>query len=262
LQNEVVIEFDEDDQQLNRKLADEVGTRLYKDGIPYSKWHSGNKSYHIHFFIETGEAGHIAVLKKTVMRHYGTFYIDKANRLHKFYDKEFHKILPDLRLASDNHLIRAEYGVHEKTGQPKSLIYTSKDYPKKVELSQTIWQEYVRQVTLAMRRNVSRDVSQIQSLPGFKYIITSENFRLSDDGRERALFMLIHTLKDKYKEDKDGFVKYLQEWYRYSSGRKLTNLDIANKVRYHWNRNYTITTNYLNELLESIGREDLIDKKE
>lgn len=258
--NELVIEYDEDDKELNRKLADRVHLKLREDGVEFAKWTSGNKSVHIHAFINPKDARHLSLLKKVFLRYYGTFFVDKNNRIYEEAGEGRTKILPDLRLCSDTHLIRAEYGVHEKTQQHKTLISKTKDYGKLTEIKQEIWEEYVKQITAVTRRKITFDVNQISSLPGFKYIVSSENFRLSDDGRERALFMLIHVLKGKYKDRYDEFVAYLQDWYRYSSGTKLTDEDIRRKVRYHWNRSYVITTNYLNELLESIGREDLIEK--
>ena len=55
LDNEVVIEFDEEDKTLNRKCADYVCKRLKTDNIGFSKWDSGNKSIHVHCMIDTGE---------------------------------------------------------------------------------------------------------------------------------------------------------------------------------------------------------------
>jgi hypothetical protein len=108
-----------------------------------------------------------------------------------------------------------------------------------------------------VQRRVTTDVNTLTEHPGLKYILTAHQFREAEDGRERALFMLIHLLKPKHT-DKAELTKYLQEWYRYSGGTKLLDRDIERKVSYHWNRDYNITERFLDELLESIGREDLI----
>jgi hypothetical protein len=98
-------------------------------------------------------------------------------------------------------------------------------------------------------------VHDITKTDGFKYILDAVKFRQSDDGRERALFMLIHCLKPQYKENKEGLILFLQSWYSYSSGVKLSAKDIRNKVNYHWNKDYKIGIHYLNNLLESLGIE-------
>jgi hypothetical protein len=73
--------------------------------------------------------------------------------------------------------------------------------------------------------------------------------------------MLIHLLKPRYTTMEE-LTTVLQQWYRYSSTTPgLSDNQVAAKVRYHWTKNYTITERYLEELLESIGRHDLVTKK-
>jgi len=241
LSNEVVIEFDDNDANKNREYADEVARRLKLDNISFSKWFSGNKSVHIHFFIDVGQARNISLLKNTIMR---------------YYTKDLP--LPDLRLSTPNHLVRAEYGKHEKTGNIKSFISCNGKYPEICKLPKPLWDYYVSRQITVIKRKVSTDVNQLSELEGFKYIVSSHMFREVDDGRERAMFMLIHVLKPKYKDRKDEFIKFMQDWYKYSGGRQLTDLQIERKVNYHWNREYNFTEKYLYDLLESIGKTDLI----
>lgn len=241
LKNEVVIEFDDKDKDENRKNAFEVAKQLRHDGYAVSCWSSGNKSTHVHTFIDVAEAKSIPLLKNCFIRHY-------ARGLP----------LPDLRLCADAHLIRAEYGVHEKTGERKTIINQDVDYPKVKKVRQDVWDRYTTERKIIMQRRISTDLNDISTLPGFQFILTTDEFRKADDARERALFMLIHVLKPKYKDDKQKFIQYLQDWYSYSSGKQLSPRDIENKVNYHWNRTYRIGQRYLNELLEVCGRADLI----
>jgi len=241
LQNEVVIEFDDDDMITNKKYADIVARRLQADGFHTAKWWSGNKSTHLHFFINPMKAHNIPLLKNTIMRHYGKGLP-----------------LPDLRLCANNHLIRAEYGIHEGTGKKKKLISISGKYPKVNKISKVIWDKYIIAARTVMRRRVSTDVNKISELPGFKYILTSHEFKEAEDGRERALFLLIHTLKGQYEGRKAEFARYLIDWYKYSGGFKLTSQQIENKLNYHWKKNYTLGETFLNELLESIGCKEKI----
>lgn len=241
---EVVFEFDNEDMELNKKLVDIIGKRLHRDGFGWTKWYSGNKSTHLHTFINTKKARNIPSLKRSFIRHYTSDL----------------PTVPDMRLASKNHLIRAEHGIHEKTGNKKDFISARGDFPSMVEPPQGVWERYNREQEIISKRKLTRDLTSLETHKGFKYIINSEEFRASDDGRERALFMLIHILKPKYKDRKSELINFLQEWYRYSSGMKLTDHQIASKVNYHWNRNYNITSRYINELLESIGRSDLCER--
>jgi len=97
-------------------------------------------------------------------------------------------------------------------------------------------------------------------LKGFKFLLNPEDFRVVEDGRERVLFMLIHVLKEGYKE-KEDLVRFLWDWYKYSGGFKLSEGDVRRKVVYHWNRTYFLTERFLNELLEELGLEKFIRKE-
>jgi hypothetical protein len=243
LHNEIVIEFDDDDYQRNLKNANEVFYRLKKDKHKPSKWKSGNKSVHVHCFVDIAGARNVSLLKKSFMRYYCKGIP-----------------LPDLQLASDNHLIRAEFGLHEKTGNHKEPLYVPYKFPEITEIPQPVWDEYVKQKSAVIKRTITTQLKDITQLEGFKYILSTHNFRQAEDGRERAMFLLIHTLKHNYT-DKNEFIRFIQDWYKYSGGYKLTAVDIENKVKYHWNRDYTLGERYLNELLESIGKEELIKRE-
>lgn len=264
LKNEIVIEFDDDSHKQNKLNANVVYNRLTNFGLQVAKFESGNKSVHVHTFIDHKNCVNLSTFKRVFMRYFGTMYKDGDKW---YYDKKdipedivskCTRILPDMRLGDENHLIRCEHGMHEKTGKFKTRISSTRMYPMIGDAPDIVWDKYVKQMKINTRRKMTTNLKDIDSLPGFQFVVTSEKFRLSDDGRERALFMLIHVLKHKYQDKKDEFIKFLQEWYRYSSGSKLSDRDIENKVNYHWLRDYTIGVGYLNRLLEDIGRGDLI----
>lgn len=247
LYNEVVIEFDTDNQKLNRKCVDLAALKLKADGIKWAKWKSGNKSTHLHFLINPKEANRLNLLKSAFLKLYGTFYIK---------DK---RISPDFRLCGNNILIRAEYGLHEKTGNKKSLISKDKEYPCISEVPERVWKEYGKSVRKVLKQKLTKADKDLINSAGFKFFLDSDSLRITDDGRERAMFMLIHCLKSQYSDRQDEFIRFIQEWYRYSSGRKLTPYQIEQKVKYHWNRHYTFTRQYLNNLLYELGKDDLIE---
>lgn len=241
LRNEVVIEFDNPDKKENLRLAQGVSKELKEIGVDHAIWFSGNKSYHVHCLLDMGAATNTAGVKRCFMRH-----VCK-------------EALPDLQLAGDNHLIRAEWGVHEKTGKKKELIYRMQNYPRVSRIPPRVWVEYYQERRQAAFNAVSSNV-KIKEHPGFKFILESAEFKESDDGRKRALYLLTNVLKEDYREKKEELVKLLQDWYRYTGGRGLTDREVAQTVNYQWDKPYRISERYLNEFLESIGRGDLVRK--
>jgi len=237
LNNEVVIEFDDVDSELNRKCADEVCKRLSSDGLSFSKWFSGGKSVHVHILIDYGDASNVKLLKTVFIRH----YTDKL------------PLLPDLQLTYDNHLIRAEFGLHESTGKSKSLIYKSKDYPKLNIINKEVWNKYVKAKSIVLQRRVSIDIKGFEELPKVKSLFKTEELKRIGDGRERALLLLIRILRNKYT--KEELIKYCIDWYKYAGGNKLNERQIAGKVYYYWEKDYSIRfwNEYLDDLLADIG---------
>lgn len=238
LLNEVVIEFDDDNPQVNEEYAYKVSTRLKQDKIAHTMWDSGGKSIHIHFFINPKTVGSIRLLKKVVMRHY----------------TEGLPIKPDMRLAVDSHLIRAEYGLHEKTGRRKRPIYKGRDYLKDNVLPMAVWQKYASARTTTIKRKTSKDMTD--SCVCLKHLASAEQFRENQDGCERALFILLHSgLTSKYSMS--DLEDYLWDWYKYAGGYKLNEQQVRGKVRYHYHKNYG-TYSMIVELLEDLGREDIL----
>lgn len=237
---EVVIEYDTDDMKANRKYVDIIANRLSKDDISWAKHHSGNKSTHLHCLLDTKNATNISLLKNAFMREYSEGLP-----------------LPDMRLTG-KHLVRAEYGIHEKTGVRKKLISRIKDYVRLNKIPDRVWERYQTMMARIVSWKTSRNLTDLANSDEVKLILDTVRFKEFRDGRERALFMLIHLLKEKYKEKRD-MVAYLQEWYRYSGGHKLSDRDVENKVGYHWNRNYSIGPTYIATFLEELGHTGYAD---
>lgn len=238
LDNEIVIEYDLEDKELNKKYVDIIRERLTKDGIIYSLWHSGNKSIHLHVLVDTKEAKNLSLLKNAFIRVYSEGLP-----------------LPDMRLIG-KHLIRAEYGINEKTGVRKVRLRGSTRSLKDFSLStipDKVWDKYKELMVRVVKWKETNNLKDLANSDAVKLILDTVRFKEFRDGRERALFMLIHLLKGNYRSDKKGFVKYLQEWYRYSGGYKLSDSAIENKVSYHWNRDYNIGKNYILTFLDELG---------
>ena len=239
LPQEVVIEFDDEDKEKNLRLTEEVAKRIRKDKIRYALWDSGNKSYHLHFLIDTRNAKNLKLLKSLIIRHYAK-------------DLE---VLPDMRMAANKHLIRAEFGVHEKKQKNKKLIRKSPNYFKLNDLPQDLWVAYGRAMTTVVQRRTTSNLNLVDGCHCIKYLTSVTRFREVNDGRERAMMILIHVLKEKYS--KEEMVEFLVDWYKYSGGYKFSPDQIARKVAYHWNRNYNINS-MIPELMEELGQEEIL----
>jgi len=255
LVNEIVIEYDYEDLALNGELARRACARLRGDGISFARWSSGNKSHHVHFFIDIKESKNIPLLKNIAMKRYGVFFRHN-NKFIKEFKEDCEVLVPDMRLASTSHLIRAEYGVHEKTGKHKSLVYKSSDYPRMNELVEEVWREYSGKQAAIVRRRMTMTTKDLKDSWLVKRLLNTTKFRETvGDGRERIMFCLIHLIKHKY-EKKEELAKYLWDWYKYTGGYKMTEIDVKHKVWYHWKKQYNITHTYLSRIYEDVtGKE-------
>lgn len=242
LDNEIVIEFDEENPEDNKRWIKVCERNLRLDGLRYSTWTSGNKSIHLHLLVNTKRARHLKLLKSIVMKHYSKGCEAK----------------PDMRLKVPNHLIRAEFGVHEKTGKNKTRVYQSRNYFELNEIPASLWQEYSSKVTANIRRTASKQLNQLGECDCVKYIATSHQFRSAGDGHERAMFFLIHHFKNNYNSP-DDLAKFMIDWYRYSGGFKMSETQIYAKCRYHWRREYNFSEKYIKELLVSVGKEEVFN---
>jgi len=261
MDNEIVIEYDENDSKLNERLVAKVITKLNTDNIKYAKWFSGNKSFHLQFILRNYDVQNLSLFKNVIMRHYGTYYVDGMNRVFEEEGVGRRKIYPDLKLCSPGHLIRAEYGIHEKTQDNKELISMSQGYPCKSKIPMSIFEEYQRAQEWSVKQRVNQTVSEVAESEIVKKLLNSVLFREDmNDGRERIMYQLIQVLKHKYKPKGDEVGKrelssLMWEWYKYSStqGLKMSEADVKQKVSWHWQRDYSVTEASLKRTIEEIG---------
>ena len=239
LKNEIVIEYDEEDKELNRKLTDKVSQRLTKLNIPWSKWSSGNKSTHLHCFLKLPDKINYSLFKRSFLS-----VITKGLS---------ESIKPDTQLCGA-HLIRAEYGVHEKTGNIKKLISKSRDYPRAGEVPPEVWKEYSYRMKLSVKNKMHWNTKDLVNSKEVKLLMDSINLKRAGDGRERVLWLLIHLLKGQY-ETKEALTEFLVNWYKYSGGYKLGAEDIRRKVKNQYHKEYTPGVTYIKNLLEDLGLE-------
>lgn len=262
---EIVLEYDEGSPEDNERYANKACEHLRRDGIKYSKWFSGGKSTHVHILVDMGSASNRKLLKRSFLKHYGTFYEHPDSKYLYTEDTKpdsldkSHRVMPDLQLDGENHLIRAEYGVHERTQENKRNTGRSPGYSSELStIPQVVWDKYIRQYKINIKRRTTIDIKDVLEHPGVKMILDSNTFREIGDGRARALYHLICILKNKYSRDE--LVDKLVDWYRYSTKRKekLSRREIEYHVDHNIRKGYVFSIIKFNDFLEELGREDLI----
>jgi hypothetical protein len=144
--------------------------------------------------------------------------------------------------------------VNEKSRKCKTLVKMTKDYPFEYDVPLAVWQAYHAEMR---QPRPARSSKEIRAHPGFEYLLSTHKFAEAGDGHERAMFILIHALKEDYANKDDEFIKYVQDWYRYSGGTKMNAREIAHKVRYQLERSYVVSARMIDELVESIGKPEL-----
>jgi len=243
--SEVVIEYDDDDKMINWELAQRVSKKLTQHYIPHSLWTSGNKSTHIHaFFNLSDEYENKMFLKRLIMDYFG-----QIKHRGTWYE-------PDKALAGENHLVRAEYGVHEKTGDSKSFVDESAQFPSRNSIPNDVWDTYDDKKDKwqeATDVDMSEMVEDVYESDGFKWLMDSDNLYEVRDGRKRGLFILGNVLRlTKFEDDEQGLKRFLKQWYDDAGGRQLNDRTIEEKVDYWQDRGYTPGHQSVQDLLSDI----------
>jgi len=260
MDREIVIEYDYEDAALNVRLARLVVENLKKDGIDYILWDSGNKGAHVHFLFKGPIPQNLGLFKTTVMKHYGQFYFDdKKNALFRnktdCSNPEPKRMLPDLSLST-LHLIRAEFGVNEKSQKTKLIIASSKGSPCLSALPQKVYDEYEQAQRNSLAIRIGQQTSDVYKSDIVKMLLDTVQFKENmDDGRARVLFILSQILRPKYRKEgksMDELVDFMYEWYVGSSTQapKLSYQQVANQVKSP--KDYTITEAYIKRKIEEI----------
>jgi len=140
LKNEIVIEYDSEEQEKNKEATHEVIAWLRRRKIPYVVGWSGNKSYHVHVWIDVASITFSADTAEW-MKTLGLTAADFRNYV---YQKFFYKRLKDIEtktgakldetLHNRNHLIREFGGVNQKTGKRKTFINDELELPHPLQV--------------------------------------------------------------------------------------------------------------------------------
>lgn len=219
LDDELVIEFDNPDPTKNGNCAGLVVQKLKNANIDYSVWSSGGKSVHVHCHFDISkDYKDLKLIKRMIMEV-----------LVKDVGYE-----PDYQLCVRRHLIRAEFGFHEKSGLFKKRIMETENYPKLAKVPEAIKVAY-ELVTKA--REVAPKPKVLNAAhPLVMLVLNSKDIK---DGRKQLIWRLINILKQDFNQEQ--VITMLDAWYKNNNGKDLNIRDIKKLVEYHWNRSYTIT---------------------
>jgi len=225
---EVVFDFDSDKRDENLENSWIVVNRLGEDGLHFNVYDTGNKGIHIHtFWNKITEFKDLATMKKTILKHYA------------------YGMNIDYQLAG-KHLVRMEYGVNEKVRTNTKESLSDSDTILFNDIPDFIIKEYQEELNKYLERRLTTPVElDDQVIKDF----LEGKFEIKD-GREKFMFFLINSLKNKIPEN--DLADRLISWYFYSSGNKLTEQEIRRKVHYHINRdiNYSFGMSFFKKLLE------------
>lgn len=228
LDDELVIEFDNPDPTKNGNCAGMVVNKLKKAGVEYSVWSSGGKSVHVHCHFDISkDYKDLKLIKRMLMEA-----LVKDLGCH-----------PDYQLCVRRHLIRAEFGFHEKSGLYKSRIMETPNYPKLATVPKAIKEAY--EITTKAREIAPKPKLLNVAHPLVKLVLGSHNIK---DGRKQLMWRLVNILKQDYTQEQVLFM--LNSWYKNNNGTELKERDIKKLVEYHWNRTYSITERSFAQVLK------------
>jgi len=189
-QDELVIEGDLPKRQDNLKNSKWIEERLAGLNLTYKKYYSGSKSYHFHLFFPellNYERKEIPQIKERILRY--ITQCSSASNSCKDCKMDTCKLRVqgiDLQLMK-NHLIRLEYGIHNKTDRRKILI-KERDFgvnlvPKFCIIKNKKLNNYYKEVG---------DFQPVYSkMPCISLLQTKEAFAKKVDARERILFVVV-----------------------------------------------------------------------
>jgi hypothetical protein len=259
LDNEIVIESDYPDYIDNFEASKVIGKIIEGKGFTPHYYYSGNKSIHIHIFLDWTTFFQIENRKE--------FIIWLRTKMINCWDTKIKQFDKDLINAS--HLIRCELSKNKK-GFKTFLGYTHNDlsfvpyicnednriYPRigEIKLSsphciEELTEEFMTdrdkpKPTPISKFNSSDCPNKIRESVGR---ILSDDFKKLNDGRSRAMFIIVSELRRVMGDDKARPV--VNDWnVRMGSPIKQSEIDYR-----FTKKSYILSNKYINDFLEELG---------
>lgn len=246
LPNEVVLDLDYEDYAENERHAKDIKKRLVQTGLLGSVWRTGGKGIHIHLFFKGLDRTKEKSLIKNIIADY--ILLGLSCRVD--------------RQLMGNHLVRMEYGHHEKALPEEKFKepIESKNHFYENDVPQECWDLYEKKiVAFAIRRLrwANKKIPYHYETPACVKFISSDEFGKNRDGGKRALFVVAsyyHALPD------EELAELLLRYNKYNLKKPLPKsalLKIALSVRQHKGRR--VGCNYRHQLLEEVGFKNVVE---
>lgn len=285
LKNEIVVESDYPTYEENYEAAKIIGNIIEKKGFNPLYYYSGNKSVHMHIFIDwnflniiywdykNNDAKEISSLINYNLEEFKNEFIKWIRtKMISCWDTNIRKFDSDLINAT--HLIRCELSKN-KIGYKTFLGYSYKDmsfipyvcneknriYPVlgKIKLSvpnnpKEIVEEFLEYRNKKEIKN--KKIRELGNINKIKYSnkirksvtsILSNDFKKIGDGYKRALFILISELRSVFGDNEARII--INDW-NMRMGCPIKDSDIE----YRFNKeSYFLSNKYINDFLKEIG---------
>lgn len=234
---EVVIDVDEKKHfESHRKELQRI---LDLKKLNYSLWDSGNNGTHAHLFYEGLDKFTLEdrrVLKELIIKHVcGEDFIKKAK--------------VDLQLCG-RHMIRAEYGTHERTHYCKTIVKSNNHLR-----TNKIPEEVIEKFKVVKERMKNwKPVEKLEFNGGKMKCIQfflSDDFVACKDGRKNAMFALASYFKGKGDRNEQIYEK-LTHWNHYKLHDHLKNGSIMSTIK---STKGTMTCRGFCNVLKMVGKE-------
>jgi len=209
LPNEIVIDLDEDSLIKNAWCLGKICSKLKKKGIIFSAWHTGNMGYHIHIFWKKLDTVKENQLLKEILLDW------------------MMKDLPNMKVDRQllgRHLVRLEYGHHEKKIPKESLktpVLYKDHHTQENDIPEHIWDEYKKRIVkFAIKRMTykNKGVTEHKTPACIQYMLSDE-FSKHRDGGKRAMFVLASYF---HKMEDEKLCELLKRFNRYNLRKPLS----------------------------------------
>lgn len=265
--NEIVIESDYPTYEENYDASKIIGAILEHKGFIPHYYYSGNKSIHIHVFLDWVTFFQIENKKEFI-----EWLRTKMISCWGIGAREF-----DTDLIKASHLIRAELSKNKK-GFKTFLGYTRKDigpvpilcneenriYPRLAEVrlsspecTPDIIEEFKEfNESKARIKNIqrkNRPLRRFDSKSGRKDIrncvkaILSDDFKKANDGFKRGMFILVNEVRNVFM---DTQAKVIVDDWNLRMGNPVKQADIDYRFK---TKAYTLTCDYIHKFLKELG---------
>jgi len=266
--NEIVIESDYPEYIENYKAAQLIGEIIEKKGFKPHYYYSGNKSVHVHVYIDDLFLSQVpGNSKENFMQWIREKMISCWDTNLKQFDRD---------LINPRHLIRAELSKNKK-GYKTFLGYTFKDlspipiicneqnriYPRLAKIKQSFPSDPIglideffadseknRQIALKKKKTRTRTyikedyMNKVRVCVG---LILDDEFKSVGDGFSRAMFIIVNELRRIHNDEKAK--ELVHDWNnRMNNPIREADIDYRFKLR-----SYNLSCKYIHEFLKEIG---------